>query len=114
VSAPDNRVLLTTLWERTSDKGNEYLSGFLGKARIIGFRGKPTADGIQTWEIYLQPGKEQESAGTGRTQQPRRLSPEEGTAARRRRVQPLERSKPQSEASTAIPLDDDVSDVGLG
>jgi hypothetical protein len=24
-------VLIATLWQRTSDKGNEYLSGFLGK-----------------------------------------------------------------------------------
>ena len=38
------KVLIATLWQRTSGKGNEYLSGFLGKARIIGFRGERTAD----------------------------------------------------------------------
>ena len=50
-----NKVLVATLWQRTSDKGTEYLSGFLGKARVIGFRGQPTADGIPTWDIYMQP-----------------------------------------------------------
>ena len=30
------KVLIATLWQRTSDKGNEYLSGFLGKARVTG------------------------------------------------------------------------------
>jgi hypothetical protein len=31
------KILLTTLWQRTSERGNEYLSGCLGKARIVGF-----------------------------------------------------------------------------
>jgi len=62
MSASDQKVLITTLWQRTSGKGNEYLSGFLGKARIIGFRGAPTTDGTPTWDLYVQPGKEQEEA----------------------------------------------------
>jgi hypothetical protein len=37
-----NKVLVATLRQRTSDKSNEYFSGFLGKARVIGFRGRPT------------------------------------------------------------------------
>jgi hypothetical protein len=84
-----DKVLLTTLWQRTSDNGNEYLSGFLGKARIIGFRGQPTADGIPTWDIYLQFGKEQEerkAASSARTasssprprQQQQRREPDPG------------------------------------
>ena len=28
-----NKVLVATLWQRTSDKGNEYLSGFLEGSR---------------------------------------------------------------------------------
>jgi len=59
MSAPSQKVLLTTLWERTSAKGNVYLSGFLGKARVVGFRGEPTAEGVPTWNLYLTPGKEQ-------------------------------------------------------
>jgi hypothetical protein len=59
----DEKVLIATLWQRTSCKGNDYLSGFLGKARIIGFHGQPTTDGTPTWDLYVQPGKEQEEHG---------------------------------------------------
>src|SRR5215469_13945931 len=65
MSAPDGKVLVASLWRRTSGKGNEHLSGFLGKARIIGFHGEPTADGTPTWDIYVTPGKEQEERGSG-------------------------------------------------
>ena len=37
-----SRILVTTLRQPTSDEGNEDVSGFLGKARVIDFRGKPT------------------------------------------------------------------------
>ena len=57
------KVLIATLWQRTSGKGNTYLSGFLGKARVVGFKGAPTADGTPTWDLYVQPGKEQEVRG---------------------------------------------------
>src|SRR5215472_13384463 len=57
------KILLCSLWQRTSERGNEYLSGFLGKARVIGFRSEPTADGTPTWDLYVQPGKEQEERG---------------------------------------------------
>jgi hypothetical protein len=30
-----NKMLVTTLWQRTSERGNEYLSGFLGISRLI-------------------------------------------------------------------------------
>jgi hypothetical protein len=59
----NSKVLVMTLWQRTSERGNEYLSGFLGKARVIGFRGEPTADGTPTWDLYVQPGKEQDERG---------------------------------------------------
>ena len=58
----DQKVLIATLWQRTSERGNDYLSGFLGKARIIAFCGAATADGTPTWNVYLQPGKEQSEA----------------------------------------------------
>jgi hypothetical protein len=35
------RVHLLTLSERTSAKGNEYLSGWLGRASVVAFRGEP-------------------------------------------------------------------------
>jgi hypothetical protein len=49
------RVLLMTLAERTSGKGNVYLSGWLGKARLVGFKSKePDRYGNEVWEIYAQ------------------------------------------------------------
>ena len=54
----DEKVLLTVLWERTSAKGTPYLSGFLGKATLIGFRGDPLDDGTPTWKLYVSPGKD--------------------------------------------------------
>lgn len=56
-SPASGKVLLTTLWERTSQKGNVYLAGFLGKASVVAFRGEPTADGTPTWDVYVSPGK---------------------------------------------------------
>jgi hypothetical protein len=61
-AAPPPKVLLCNLWERTSARGNRYLAGYLGKAKLIGFKGEPTPDGIETWNIFLQAGKEQEKA----------------------------------------------------
>jgi hypothetical protein len=50
MSGFSNKVLIATLWRRTSERGNEYLPGDLGKARIIGFRDEPTADGIPFYD----------------------------------------------------------------
>jgi hypothetical protein len=49
------RVLLMTLAERTSGKGTVYLAGWLGKARLVGFKAKePDKYGNEAWEIYAQ------------------------------------------------------------
>jgi hypothetical protein len=56
----DDKVLLCQLWERTSAKGTVYLSGFLGKARLVGFKGEQRADGTRIWDIYL-PGRDQQA-----------------------------------------------------
>lgn len=110
MSGPGEKILLVTLWERTSAKGNTYLSGFLGKARVIGFRGEPREDGTPVWEIYLQPGKEQEErAGSGQRES---RSP---TASSRTGVQ---RWAPKSEAEKPDPdrpfHDDSIDDIGGG
>jgi hypothetical protein len=114
MSAPNNKVLVATLWQRTSDRGNEYLSGFLGKARLIGFRGEPTADGTPTWNIYLQPGKEQEEAAGARAQQPRRTLPETSSAPRPGRVQRWQKPQTVKPAADRPFVDDDISDIGGG
>jgi len=104
----EQKVLIATLWQRTSGKGTEYLSGFLGRARIIGFRGDPTADGTPTWDLYVQRGKEQEERG-GSGQREARLP----TSSSRTGVQ---RWAPKLAAEKqADPFfDDDFSDLGTG
>jgi hypothetical protein len=47
------RVLLTRLSVRTSAKGREYLSGWLGKASVVGFKGEPDKYGNEAWDLYL-------------------------------------------------------------
>jgi hypothetical protein len=113
MSSQTPKVLIATLWQRTSERGNEYLSGFLGKARIIGFRGEPTADGIPTWNLYLQPGKEQEERAEARSHQPRQPSAASDRGQQAPRVERWQRPEPKG--NPAQPFhDDDISDIGRG
>jgi hypothetical protein len=96
----DSKVLIATLWERTSAKGNAYLSGFLGKARIVGFRGEPRSDGAPTWDIYLTPGREQEE-GANRESAKRTTAPH-----RQSQDRPASGDRPF--------FDDPVDDIGRG
>ena len=63
----DRKILITTLQRRTSCRGNEYLSGFLGKARVVGLKGKPMPDGTPTWDIYVRPEPRSRTASTSQT-----------------------------------------------
>jgi hypothetical protein len=47
------RVLLATLNVRTSGKGNTYLAGWLGKAKVVAFVGEPDRYGNPTWDLYV-------------------------------------------------------------
>lgn len=58
------KVLLMRLSERTSGKGNAYLSGWLGKARLVAFRGEPDERGNPTWDVYAsEPTLREDQAG---------------------------------------------------
>lgn len=46
-------VLLATLSVRTSARGNTYLSGWLGKAQVVGFAGEPDKFSNPTWKLYV-------------------------------------------------------------
>ena len=94
------KVLFLNLWERTSAAGNTYLSGFFGKARVVGFRGEPTADGTPTWDLYLTPGKGQSEAA-GAASVPRQRPPAGRPAGRQ-----------AASAGDGRPFDDDISEVG--
>ena len=72
-----NLIHLTTLWERTSARGQPYLSGYLGKARVVAFSGEPREDGTPTWDVYVAAGKEQ--TGYRQSSEPERsVVPSEG------------------------------------
>jgi hypothetical protein len=48
------RVLLMRLSIRQSARGTEYLSGFLGSARVVAFKAKgPDRYGNEQWEVYV-------------------------------------------------------------
>jgi hypothetical protein len=47
------RVLLLMLSERTSGRGNRYLSGWLGKASVVAFAGEPDKHGNPTWDLFV-------------------------------------------------------------
>ena len=46
------RIPLTRLYERTSARGNRYLYGCLGYARVLGFPHE-TEDGGVVWELFV-------------------------------------------------------------
>jgi len=50
----NDKVLLAQLKERQSAKGTRYLSGWLGKARVVGFLDREAGDGETVWQIYVQ------------------------------------------------------------
>src|SRR4051812_11105091 len=41
------------LSERTSGKGNRYMSGWLGKASVVAFAGEPDKHGNPTWDLFV-------------------------------------------------------------
>jgi hypothetical protein len=88
------RVLLTRLSVRKSARGNEYLLGFLGAARVVGFKSRePDRFGNEQWELYLaeppreargpagEPGRPAARRDQGAPQQP---APRPPRGARRR------------------------------
>jgi hypothetical protein len=50
---PKPKVLLLTLSERTSGRGTRYMRGWLGRAAVVAFEGKPDEAGHATWDVYV-------------------------------------------------------------
>lgn len=86
------RVLLATLSIRTSAKGNAYLSGWLGKAQVVGFPGEADKYGNATWNLYVA--------------EPEQRDAPSGASAR-----PVSRSRP---APTGDDFDDGAGLAGIG
>jgi hypothetical protein len=60
----NTRVLLMTLSERTSARGTSYMSGFLGKARVVAFKAsEPDKFGNDQWELYVSEPKGEADQG---------------------------------------------------
>jgi hypothetical protein len=95
MSAYAPRVLLAELTERTSAAGNRYVSGFLGKARIIGLWGEgEDRDGNATTVLRLFV-QEPEQHNPERQDRPGSTPP---AAAERRREQRTQRSEAAAQA----------------
>jgi hypothetical protein len=80
-----NRVLLMQLSERTSAKGNAYLSGWLDKASVVAFRGEDDKHGNPTWDVFVSEPQPRPEAGQERPQagpERRPQSPDPGDAAK--------------------------------
>ena len=64
------RVLLMSLSERTSAKGNTYLSGWLGKAQVVAFKAEePDKYGNPQWNVFVSQPEQRDGQ-----QEPRRLA----------------------------------------
>jgi hypothetical protein len=54
----DVRVLLCTLSIRQSKAGKSYVTGWLGKSKLVGWSGMPDKFGNRTIDLYLTPQEE--------------------------------------------------------
>lgn len=70
---PEPKVLLMQLSERVSGKGTRYLSGFLGKAKLVGFLDQePDKFGNPQWSVYAsEPAPRGDQAAGDRAVDPR-------------------------------------------
>jgi hypothetical protein len=81
------RVLLLQLSERTSGKGNRYLSGWLGKASVVAFQAEePDKWGNPVWDVFVS------------TPEPRAEQQQSKPEARQERPQARPERRPQSPA----------------
>lgn len=108
MSAPG--VLLTTLSIRTSASGRQYLSGYLGKCRVVAFTGEPDRFGNETWDIFLaEPDRRSDSehhAANGNRSSP----PEAG--GQRRSGSRIYAARPSRQAQLNAAADDAIARYG--
>ena len=125
MSAP--RVLLTTLSVRTSARGRQYLSGFLGKSRVVAFEGEADRFGNPTWDIFVaepepregapgaRQGAPERDANNGRTDAPPNASARSGDFHRAPRTESAAARKERVSAEVArgygVERDEDLNDA---
>ena len=123
-----NRVLLMQLSERTSAKGNRYLSGWLGKASVVAFQAEaPDKFGNPVWEVFVstpEPRPEQQQSKPEPSPEQRPQSPPPGDARLTRPrgdgwrgsryVRPANGAARAPEAGHKPFYDDSLEDIGRG
>src|SRR3954470_15978965 len=94
--APQQRVLLLELSERTSAKGNPYMSGWLGKASVVAFKAEHAdKHGNPVWQVFVtEPQQEQQ-----RAQITRHLG---GAPARQQPANQGDATSPRPPSATAV------------
>ena len=88
------RVLLMQLSQRTSAKGNAYMSGWLGKASVVAFAGEPDRHGNATWDLFVsepQPRAEQQQSKPEARPERRPQGPDRGEAPANPSASPTQR-----------------------
>ncbi len=114
------RVLLLSLSERTSAKGNRYLSGWLGKASVVAFPGEPDKFGNETWDVFVStPEPKPADSAPGPAQRPEAVAarspalhqPREGWRGSQYR-RPAERAHAPVSADGGWLVDDPLDDLG--
>jgi hypothetical protein len=99
----NDKILLLELKERTSASGNTYLSGWLGKASVVGFLDRESDEKV--WQVYVSTPKQRDDQSSQRRT---------GGQGWRRDITPRSSSHPVNQRPFAPgELDDNVSDIGL-
>jgi hypothetical protein len=83
--AQQAKVLLATLTEAVSGRGNTYMRGWLGASNLVAFAGEPDEQGRPTWNLYLVERQPRDGAATAAKKPHERNAgplPPAGTAAR--------------------------------
>lgn len=63
--ADENKIQLMALWENTSKSGAVYMTGTLGRNRIVAFKNnRKEKDSHPDWLVYLQERPEEERQGS--------------------------------------------------
>lgn len=102
----NDKVLLAVLKERQSARGNRYLAGWLGKARLIAFLDGDAPEGETIWQVYAQAPEDRERPAADRLLSPSPRS--ERQAQQRAGRLPRHTPRNQREPVPAGELDDQI------
>jgi hypothetical protein len=65
----ESRVLVLKLRQRTSERGTVYLDGWMGQAKLIGFKdAEPDEYGNEVWSVYAVTPQPREGLASGARQ----------------------------------------------